>query len=132
MKIKILIIEDNEMNMYMLTYLLQKEQFDVLQAYNGKDGIETALAQRPDIILLDIQLPIMDGYSVAEKIRAHEILKQTPIIAVTSFAMPGDREKALESGATGYIEKPINPDTFINQMFSFLPAELIQRREKPL
>lgn len=125
MKIKVLIIEDNTQNMYMLSYLLESENYEVLKAFSGVDGIESAVKQRPDIILLDIQLPQMDGYEVTKKLRAVEKLKQTPIIAVTSYAMPGDKEKALESGATGYIEKPINPDTFISQMKSFLPNNLL-------
>ncbi len=120
MKTKILIIEDNEQNMYMLSYLLKSENYEVIQAYNGINGIAAAKNYKPDIILLDIQLPEMDGYTVAIKLRENEELKNTPIIAVTSYAMPGDREKAIESGATGYIEKPINPDIFISQMKSFL------------
>lgn len=129
MKKRILIIEDNEQNMYMLSYLLRSEKYEVLEAYNGKAGIETARKQRPDIILLDIQLPELDGYAVAVKLREIEELKHTPIIAVTSYAMPGDREKAIESGATGYIEKPINPETFISQMESFLSDEFILSRK---
>ena len=132
MRIKVLIIEDNEQNMYMLTYLLQSENYDVIQAYNGPDGIIAAKNDKPDIILLDIQLPEMDGYTVAVKIRENKELKKTPIIAVTSYAMPGDREKAIESGATGYIEKPINPDTFISQMESFLPDEILKLRSNLL
>jgi two-component system, cell cycle response regulator DivK len=120
MKRKVLIIEDNEQNMYMLTYLLKSESYEVLQAYSGTMGINAAKDSKPDIILLDIQLPEMDGYTVAVKIKENEELKDIPIIAVTSYAMPGDREKAIESGAIGYIEKPINPDTFISQMESFL------------
>ncbi len=127
MEIKVLMIEDNEQNMYMLTYLLQSENYEVLQAFSGKDGIRMAEDNNPDIILLDIQLPEMDGYCVAQNLRKIEKMKDTPIIAVTSYAMPGDREKAIESGATGYIEKPINPDTFISQMKSFLPPKLIDR-----
>lgn len=123
MKTKILIIEDNEQNMYMLSYLLESDNYEVIQAFSGKEGIEAAKTVVPNIILLDIQLPEMDGYTVALKIREIEELKKTPIIAVTSYAMPGDKEKAIESGATGYIEKPINPDTFISQMKSFLPFE---------
>jgi two-component system cell cycle response regulator DivK len=120
MKRKVLIIEDNEQNMYMLTYLLESENYEVIQAYNGITGIDAAKNHLPDLILLDIQLPGMDGYTVAVKIKEIEELKNLPIIAVTSYAMPGDREKAIESGAVGYIEKPINPDTFISQMESFL------------
>ncbi len=124
MKTNVLIIEDNEQNMYMLSYLLKGENYNVIQAYSGTSGIESAKECKPDIILLDIQLPEMDGYMVASKLREIKDLKLTPIIVVTSYAMPGDREKAIESGATGYIEKPINPDTFITQMKSFLPKNL--------
>jgi two-component system, cell cycle response regulator DivK len=120
MKTKVLIIEDNEQNMYLLTYLLESENYEIFQAYSGNEGINTANEVLPDIILLDIQLPGIDGYTVAVKLRENEKLKNTPVIAVTSYAMPGDKEKAIESGATGYIEKPINPDTFISQMKSFL------------
>jgi CheY-like chemotaxis protein len=120
MKKKVLIIEDNEQNMYMLTYLLESENYEIIQAFNGTSGITAAKSNKPDIILLDIQLPEMDGYTVAVKLKENEELKNIPIIAVTSYAMPGDKEKAIESGATGYIEKPINPDTFISQMESFL------------
>jgi two-component system cell cycle response regulator DivK len=74
----------------------------------------------PDLILLDIQLPMLDGYAVAAEIRKDPALRDTPIIAVTSYAMVGDREKALASGATDYIEKPINPSTFINQISKHL------------
>ncbi len=124
MKTKILIIEDNEQNMYMLTYLLESENYEIIQAFSGIAGIEATKTNKPDIILLDIQLPEMDGYAVAKKLRENQELKDIPIIAVTSYAMPGDKEKAIESGATGYIEKPINPDTFVSQMKSFLPPEL--------
>jgi CheY-like chemotaxis protein len=113
---KILIIEDNEQNMYMLSYLLECNNYEVIQAYNGNDGISSALNLVPDAILLDIQLPEMDGYAVAQKLRENVGLKNTPIIAVTSFAMTGDREKILAAGADGYLEKPIDPDLFISQM----------------
>ena len=123
MRTKVLIIEDNAQNMYMLSYLLESEKYEVMQASSGLAGITAAKESKPDIILLDIQLPEMDGYKIATIIKEDSELKDIPIIAVTSYAMPGDREKAIESGATGYIEKPINPDTFISQMKSFLPSE---------
>ncbi|HOJ17780.1 MAG: response regulator [Ignavibacteriales bacterium] len=127
MKKRVLIIEDNEQNIYMLTYLLESQDFQVIQARSGVEGIEMAIESKPDFILLDIQLPEMDGYTVAAKIRECEILKQIPIIVVTSYAMTGDKEKALASGADGYIEKPIDPETFIDQMNSFLPSHLTSK-----
>jgi two-component system, cell cycle response regulator DivK len=120
MKKKILIIEDNEQNMYMLTYLLESNNYEVFQSFNGIEGIALAKKTKPDAILLDIQLPEMDGYAVARELRKNKELTSTPIIAVTSYAMTGDKEKAFEAGATGYIEKPIDPDTFISQMEVFI------------
>jgi len=121
MKTRILVIEDNEQNIYLMDFLLKKHGFEVIQAMDGETGIARALEDRPDMILLDIQLPEMNGYEVAQALRSHENLKELPIIAVTSYAMPGDREKALDSGCTGYIEKPINPATFIQDIQNYLP-----------
>ncbi|MCF7559921.1 response regulator [Sabulilitoribacter multivorans] len=116
MKPTILIIEDNKQNMYMLSYLLTKSSYNVLEAYNGVDGLQLAHANHPEIILIDIQLPDMDGYEICLKLRHNGLPKNTTIIAVTSYAMGGDREKAMEAGADGYIEKPINPEKFVSQM----------------
>jgi two-component system, cell cycle response regulator DivK len=120
MKTKILVIEDNEQNMYLVTFILEKHGYQVAQAFTGRDGIALACREKPDLILLDIQLPGMDGYEVARELRKSEALTNIPIIAVTSYAMPGDRERALAAGCTGYIEKPINPDTFMTQVEDYL------------
>jgi two-component system cell cycle response regulator DivK len=112
----ILLIEDNEQNRYLVTFLLERHGFEVVAVANGIRGIETARALIPDLILLDIQLPTMDGYAVARALRQNEALRSIPIVAVTSYAMPGDRERAMEAGCTGYIEKPINPDTFVEEL----------------
>lgn len=112
MKRRILLIEDNEQNRYLATFLLEQRGHDVAHAYAGPAGIELASCNPPDIILLDIQLPEMDGYAVARALRRIPALRDTPIMAVTSYAMPGDREKALEAGCTAYMEKPIDPETF--------------------
>lgn len=128
MKLKALIIEDNEQNMYMLTFLLENNNYEVFQAFNGLDGIKAAIEHSPDVILLDIQLPQMDGYQIAKELRKKRDLQHIPIVAVTSHAMVGDREKAMESGATGYIEKPIDPDNFIQRMESYFSEELQQRK----
>lgn len=117
----LLIIEDNEQNFYLMRFLLEKSGFSVIGAENGKDGIEMALSHKPDIILLDIQLPEMDGYAVAAELKKHDVLAGVPIIAVTSYAMVGDREKIIAAGSTGYIEKPINPETFVDEIIRHLP-----------
>jgi len=120
MKKRILYIEDNEQNMYLVTYILGKHGYDVHSALDGQEGIASAVALQPDLILLDIQLPQMDGYAVARRLRANPELSKVPIVAVTSYAMAGDRDKALAAGCNGYIEKPINPDTFIQQVEQYM------------
>lgn len=119
---KILIIEDNEQNLYLLSFILEKHGYEVFAAMDGFEGIALADSVRPTLILLDIQLPEMDGYDVARKLRTNPSLAAVPIVAVTSYAMAGDREKALVAGCSGYIEKPINPDTFMQQVKEHLPA----------
>jgi two-component system cell cycle response regulator DivK len=115
----ILLIEDNEQNRYLATFLLEQHGHKVVSVADGLRGIEIAQTLLPDIILLDIQLPLMDGYAVARAIRAIESLRRVPIVAVTSHAMVGDREKSLAAGCNGYIEKPINPDTFVAEIMRF-------------
>ncbi len=100
----------------MLSYLLENNGYNVLKAYNGARGLKIAHEKHPEIILIDIQLPDMDGYEICIKLRHNGLPKNTTIIAVTSYAMGGDKEKAIEAGADGYIEKPINPETFVSQM----------------
>ena len=121
MKPKILVIEDNEQNLYLVTFILKKNGFDVVTARDGQEGIDKACSQTPALILLDIQLPLMDGYEVARRLRLIEAVKDIPIIAVTSYAMVGDREKSLDAGCTGYMEKPINPVTFLDEIRKYLP-----------
>lgn len=117
----VLLIEDNEQNRYLTTFLLEANGYEVVFAPNGPEGLEAARHNPPTLILVDIQLPVMNGYEVARALRNLRTLRQTPIIAVTSYAMAGDREKALAAGCDGYIEKPIDPDTFVDEIESFLP-----------
>lgn len=119
----LLIIEDNEQNLYLMRFLLEKNGYAVISAENGREGVEKALLHKPMAILLDIQLPEMDGYAVAAELKTHAELDGTPIIAVTSYAMMGDREAILAAGATGYIEKPINPETFVAEIVHYLPKD---------
>jgi CheY-like chemotaxis protein len=116
----ILLIEDNEQNRYLATFLLEQRGYRIVSAPDGPSGIALARSDTPDLILLDIQLPLMDGYEVARELRTLQTLQGIPIIAVTSYAMPGDRERCLAAGCDGYIEKPINPETFVTEIERFL------------
>jgi len=119
-KQKILVIEDNEQNMYLTTFLLEKNGFEVIQARNGQEGLDAAAEDNPQLILLDIQLPVMDGYAVARALKQNDATVNIPVVAVTSYAMAGDRESILAAGCEGYLEKPIDPDTFVDQIGPYL------------
>jgi CheY-like chemotaxis protein len=119
-KPKILVIEDNEQNLYLVTFILEAHGYRVVQARDGRKGVELAGQVDPQLIILDIQLPVMDGYTVARELRSNSDLADVPIVAVTSYAMAGDRERVLEAGCTGYIEKPIDPETFMDQVEAYL------------
>ena len=112
----ILVIEDNEQNLYLARYLLEARGHRISEARDGPEGIAAAQTAVPDIVLLDIQLPQMDGYAVARVLRMNPAMDAVPIVAVTSYAMNGDRLHALQAGCDFYIEKPINPDTFAGQV----------------
>ena len=113
---KILIIEDNEQNMYLISFILEKHGFEVVKAYNGKDGIKFAVEDKPDLIVMDWQLPDIDGIEVTKELKKKEQFKEIPIIFCSSNVMKGDRETAIEAGANGYIEKPIIPEEFIEEI----------------
>ena len=104
---KILLVEDNEMNRDMLSRRLIKKGFEVVMAVDGQQGLDMATSESPDIILLDMSLPIMDGWEVARNLKADNKLKEIPVIALTAHAMAGDREKTLEAGCDEYDTKPI-------------------------
>lgn len=117
---RILVIEDNETNIYLIGFILKKNGHEVIEARSGEEGLELAIKEKPDLILMDIQLPGIDGLETTKRIRESETDKKVPIVALTSYAMTGDREKSLAAGCTGYIEKPINPDTFMGEIEKFL------------
>lgn len=117
---KILVVEDNETNLYMMRFLLEENGYQVIEARDGVEGVKLAAIEEPDLILMDIQLPLLDGYEATKQIKANEKTKHIPIIALTSYAMVGDKEKTLKAGCTGYIEKPINPETLIAEIKKYL------------
>ncbi len=109
MKKKILIVEDVEMNRDLLVQLLE-DDYELAEAADGREGLEKISSEKPDLVLLDISLPEMDGYEVTRAVRADPAIADTPIIAVTAHAMAGDEEKALEAGCNDYLTKPIDEE----------------------
>ena len=121
---RILVVEDNAKNMYLICFIIERMGHTAIRAETGEEGVAIALRERPDLILMDIQLPGIDGHEATRRIRLSDAGRDVPIVAVTSFAMTGDRERLLEAGCTGYIEKPINPETIMKDISAYL-------KEKP-
>ncbi|HET7526741.1 MAG TPA: response regulator [Burkholderiaceae bacterium] len=118
----VLLVEDNEVNRYLVRFLLEKGGFRVITADNGREAIELARLDRPDLVLMDIQMPVMDGYEATALFKADDSLRTIPVVALTAYAMPHEREQAIAAGCAGHIEKPIDTRTFNALVSSFLPA----------
>jgi two-component system cell cycle response regulator DivK len=118
---KILVIDDNEKNRKLIKVILVKSGFQVIEAENGEEGINMAKSERPDLILMDIQMPMMDGINASKILKSNLLTKHIPVITLTSFAMKGDRERIiLEAGCDGYISKPIAIKEFLNEVNKFI------------
>ena len=124
MSARILIIEDNATNMELMVYLLRAFGYTPLSASDGEAGVEAARREQPDLIICDVHLPKLDGYGVVAALKADPATRDIPALAVTALAMVGDRERLLEAGFDSYIGKPIEPDTFVKQIESFLTGEM--------
>ena len=122
MSAKILVVEDNDNNRYLASLILRKAGHAVIEASDGAAAIELVARELPDLVLMDIMMPTMDGYEAARRICATPGLEKTVLVAVTSYVMPGDRQKALEAGFVGYIEKPTVSGTFTSQISEFFEA----------
>ena len=116
----ILVVEDQEDNRRILRDLLTTAGYEVIEAVTGEDAVTRALAQRPDLILMDIQLPGIDGYEATRRIKANPALRAVPVIAVTSYALSGDEAKALAAGADAYVSKPFSPRALLAKVREFL------------
>jgi two-component system, cell cycle response regulator DivK len=119
---KILLVEDNEMNRDMLSRRLERRGYEVIIAVDGAEGVSMTLSQHPDLILMDMSLPIMDGWEATRTLKANPATNTIPIIALTAHAMSGDREKALQAGCDDYDTKPIELNRLIDKIVNFLPA----------
>ena len=121
---RILIVEDNADNLELIRFILEAFGHTPLGATSGRDGVDAARRDRPDLILMDLQMPGMDGFEALEELRSDSSFAATPLIALTALAMVGDRERALRAGFDGYITKPIAPETFVSTLDEFLPGGL--------
>jgi two-component system, cell cycle response regulator DivK len=119
---RILVVEDQEDNRCILRDLLTSVGFELIEALTGEEGVAMAETHRPDLILMDIQLPGLDGYEATRRIKANPVLRTIPIIAVTSFALSGDDVKAYEAGCEGYVTKPYSPRELVAKVREYLPA----------
>ena len=116
----VMIVEDNDLNMKLFSDLLQANGYDTVQAKDGRDVMSLARDHRPDLIVMDIQLPGISGLDITKTIKADDLLKETPVIAVTAFAMKGDEEKIRDAGCDAYISKPISVPIFMETVSKFL------------
>jgi CheY-like chemotaxis protein len=119
----ILLVEDNEMNRDMLSRRLERRGYRLLIAVDGQEGLDVATAQKPDLILLDMSLPILDGWEVARRLKADDTMRTVPVIALTAHAMAGDRERAIEAGCDDYDTKPVD----FSQLTAKIDAILARR-----
>jgi|SRR5882672_5738089 len=128
MAARVLIIEDNKANLDLTEYLLKASGYATLAARDGEEGVRAARKEHPDLIICDLQMPVMDGYEVVRELKKDPLLRPIPIIAVTALSMPEDRTKVLSKGFDGYVSKPIEPETFVRTVEAFLPPELRAQR----
>jgi CheY-like chemotaxis protein len=127
---RILVVEDTAYSLQLMTYLLTAYEHTVVEAVTGEQAIELASATAPDLVVMDLQLPGIDGYETLEALRSMPDLDGVPVVAVTSFAMVGDRDRALDAGFDHYVTKPIDPESFVEEINTRLPEQL-RGRDRP-
>ncbi len=119
---RLLLVEDNEVNRYLAKFVLERAGFEVLTAADGAEALQLAQQERPALILMDLRMPVLDGYTATERLKADPATAAIPVIAVSAQAMPAERERALALGCVAHIEKPIDPVGFVEQVRHWLAA----------
>ena len=125
----ILIVEDNLANMELAEYLLKAHGYSPAKAYDGAQGLSSINERRPDLVVCDLQMPVMDGYELLQILRADEATSSLVVVAVTALSMPGDKTRVIAAGFDGYLSKPIEPESFVAQLETYLPPELHARSD---
>jgi CheY-like chemotaxis protein len=120
--VKILLVEDNEMNRDMLSRRLRRNGYEVVIAIDGQQGVDMAAAESPDLILMDMSLPVIDGWEAARRVRENEATRRIPVIALTAHAMAGDREKAIEAGCDDYDTKPVEITRLLGKITALIES----------
>jgi CheY-like chemotaxis protein len=121
---RILIVEDDMDNYELVRFILERAGYDVFLAVNGRDGVDAARFQKPDLILMDLGLPEMDGWRAAQKLKAEETTKSIPLFALTAHTLPAERKRAMQAGCDSYVSKPIHVEGFLNLIESALAVRL--------
>ena len=132
---RILVVEDNMDNYELVRFILERAGYDVFLAVNGRDGVDAARFQKPDLILMDLGMPEMDGWLAAQKLKSDEATKSIPLFALTAHTLPGERKRAIQAGCDGYVSKPIHIEGFLRLVESALavkPGRKIARSTGPL
>jgi two-component system, cell cycle response regulator DivK len=127
---RILVVEDNMDNYELVRFVLERAGYDVFLAMNGRDGVAAARLQKPDLILMDLTMPEMDGWAAAEKLKDDEITKSIPLYALSAHTLPSDRKRALEAGCDGYISKPIHMAGFLDVVERALGRKKEKKRSR--
>lgn len=124
---RILVVEDNMDNYELVRFILERAGYDVFLAMNGRDGVAAARLQQPDLILMDLGMPEMDGWRAAEKLKAEDTTKSIPLYALTAYTLPGERKRALEAGCDGYVSKPIHMNGFLKLIDGAIRKKLARK-----
>lgn len=131
MAARILIVEDNAANLELARYLLAAAGYEVLQAAHGAQGLALARSQRPDLVISDLQMPVMDGYQLIAELRSDPACQRIPVLALTAFSMPGDEKRVMQAGFDGYLSKPMEPELFVSQIAMVL-SRFVEGRPEDL